>query len=188
MATPYRGTMPAPSARPGVPTGLGAVAAVSLLLIPVPGIMAAIAIPSLVRADVSANERASVDRIRSVISAEAGYQLANEGWYDKLDCLVTPQKCIPGYDGPRFLDAKATGETGNGYRFTFVPGPAATVDPAVASASSLTSFALLAEPEKRDETGVRSFCGDSTGRMCSTTGTPIHAEDGACPADCPALR
>ena len=50
-----------------------------LIVVAIIGIIAAIAIPSLLRARVSANESATIGDIRTVISAEAAYHSANAG-------------------------------------------------------------------------------------------------------------
>jgi hypothetical protein len=46
------------------------------------------------------------------------------------------------------------------------------------------AFAYVAVPVARGKTGVRSFCGDATGRICYTTTGVIVPELGVCPADC----
>ena len=69
-----------------------------LIVVAIIGIIAAIAIPSLLRARVSANESATIGDIRTVISAEAAYQSSNAGFYDsELTCLVNPNGCITTY-------------------------------------------------------------------------------------------
>ena len=60
-----------------------------------PGIVAAIAIPSLLRARVSANEAAAIGDVREVITAEARYQKANAGYFDRLECLAAPETVHP---------------------------------------------------------------------------------------------
>ena len=103
------------------------------------GIVAAIAIPSLLRARVSANEAATIGDIRAIISAQAQYQSANGGFYDRLECLA--------------------------------------------------AYAIVAVPATRNQTGVRSFCGDATGRICyEPDGADIAVVDGVCPSDCDDLR
>ena len=57
-----------------------------LIVVAIIGIIAAIAIPSLLRARVSANEAAAIGDIRTVISAQAAYQSSNAGFYDNLPC------------------------------------------------------------------------------------------------------
>ncbi len=55
-----------------------------LLFLP---IVAAIAIPSFLRARVSANEAQAIGDTRSVISAQHAYASANGGHFDTLECL-----------------------------------------------------------------------------------------------------
>src|SRR5205809_6751020 len=76
-----------------------------LIVVAIIGIIAAIAIPSLLRARVSANETAAIGDTRTVISAEAAYQSAASGFYGELSCLSVPGPCIAGYVGPSFLDS-----------------------------------------------------------------------------------
>jgi type IV pilus assembly protein PilA len=174
---------------------LVAVVAVVVLLAVVAfiGIIAAIAIPSLLRARVSANEAAAIGDIRSVISAEAAYSSANGGHFDRPGCLVRPQGCIPGYPdaAPVFLGQEDP-PTKLGYQREFVPGPA-TDNNYVAlgniSPSSVESFAYIAYPASPGVTGVRSFCGDYSGRMCVyPDGSRPPADNGQCALDCTPLQ
>ncbi len=77
-----------------------------LIVVAIIGIIAAIAIPSLLRARVSANEAGTIGDIRSVISAQAAFQSAANGWYAPINCLNLPAGCILGYptNAPTFLD------------------------------------------------------------------------------------
>ena len=76
-----------------------------LIVVAIIGIIAAIAIPSLLRARVSANEAAAIGDTRTVVSAEAAYQSAASGFYGELTCLAVPGPCIATYNGPSFLDS-----------------------------------------------------------------------------------
>ena len=155
----------------------------SLLLIPVIGIVSAIAIPSFLRAKVSANESAAIGDVRTVISGEAAYQSANDGFYDTLECLGRPSSCIPNYTGPTFLDpVLASGEPKSGYRRTLHLGPAADLSNAsAASPTSVTGYAYVAVPVKTGQTGVRAFCGDARGIICYTVGgNEPDVVDGEC--------
>ncbi len=154
------------------------------------GIIAAIAIPSLLRARVSANESGAIGDIRTVISAEAAYQSANAGYYDTLECMGRP--CIPNYSGPTFIDPQlASGMDKSGYKRRFHPGAPPQGDEGAAqrSPSSLSSFAYTAVPIQFGKTGVRGFCGDSSGRICVTLdGTEPPVENGECSQTCQMLR
>lgn len=147
---------------------------VSFLLIPFLGIISAIAIPSLLRARISANEAAAIGDLRSFISAEAAYQSAAGGVYGTPECLARPAGCIPNYQGPTFLDGQlASLATKTGYRRAFIPGPS--------RGQGLESYALVLEPALPNQSGVRAFCGDASGMICSTAdGRAPSAADGAC--------
>jgi type II secretory pathway pseudopilin PulG len=164
----------------------------SFLVIPVIGIIAAIAIPSLLRARVSANEAAAIGDVRTVISAEAAYQSANGGYYDTLECLAGPTRCIPNYpaNGATFIDTQLTRSEKMGYRRSFHPGPPADAAGRGTSysPSSIQSYAYVAEPSTMGQTGVRAFCGNEAGIVCEMrNGRMPRIEDGRCPSDCAPL-
>jgi len=165
----------------GIVTG-----SMSLLLAPVVGgIIAAIAIPSLLRARVSANESGAIGDTRTVISAQLTYASANGGYYDSLECLANPSGCIPGYppQGPYMLGPELVAREKTGYRRTLHLGvPPVGQDPsAKASPTSVVSFAYVAVPIVPNRTGVRAFCGDESGRIFFTSdGSEPRVEDGRC--------
>lgn len=169
-----------------VTSGLGL-----LLLIPFIGLVAAIAIPSLLRARISANEAGTLGDVRTVISAEAAYQSANGGYYGTLECLSGPAACIPGHTGPVFLVGPPLTGDARGYRRTFHPGPAAEPgegEVGKVSPSSLQGFAFTAVPLEPGKTGTRSFCGDATGVVCFFNGPTVDVVAGACGPPCIPLR
>jgi type IV pilus assembly protein PilA len=168
-----------------------------LIVVAIIGIIAAIAIPSLLRARVSANEAAALGDIRTVITAEAAYQSANGGFFEgSLSCLNEPSNgaCIPSYPpfAPAFLDSQLAAQlTKTGYNRSFQAG--ATIAPLVPTASP-TSTALYrydATPNIVGQTGVRGFAADSSGRICFTTnGASVTAgvSTGMLPSNCTDLR
>lgn len=167
-----------------------------MLVVPaVVGIIAAIAIPSLLRAKVSANESGTIGNLRTLVSAQAAYSGANGGSYEgQPRCLAIPAQCLPGYSGPAFVDEPMAAErfTRFGYVVRFFPGPAAVTDSARQSPTSVASYAWTAEPINHGRTGFRSFCADQTGVICSTTERqPFESQDGSgCPVgpSCEPLR
>jgi type II secretory pathway pseudopilin PulG len=167
-------------------------AAVLLLLVAFVGMIAAIAIPSLLRARVSANEAQAIGDIRTIISAETAYAASNGGNYDQLECLSRPVECLPGYpaDGPVFL-SEVFPAVRAGYNREFIGGlPADQSEVAFANLSptSLQSFVYLAYPVS-PSTGVRGFCGDYTGRICVTMdGSRPTMVDGMCDPACTPLQ
>ena len=150
-----------------------------LIVVAIIGIIAAIAIPSLLRARVSANEAATVGDIRTVISAEAAYHSANGAWYEgNIVCLNNPfTGCIPSYpaNSPTFLDSQLGSlQAKAGYVRTFTPGsppPAGNFNALVSSPTSTSGYVYEATPVSGGQTGVRGFGGDHSGIVCfSTTG------------------
>ena len=165
-----------------------------LIVVAIIGIIAAIAIPSLLRARISANEAATIGDIRTVISAEAAYQSANSGFYGELSCLNSPGSgggalCITGYIGPTFLDA-TIGTAGtvqkSGYNRTFTSVAAGGTAPA----GALSSWCMQANPTTSGTTGVRAFGGDNAGVIGASNGsaavccgaTSFQTDTAACPA------
>jgi hypothetical protein len=149
-----------------------------VVALPLGAIVAAIAIPSLLRARMAANESGAVANVRTVIAAEATYQ-ASTGSYGTLECLAKPAECNPKMPAIPLIDAAlASGAPRNGYEFRLIPGaPAAGGQ----SAGGFESYAILAVPVKAGNTGIRAFCGDSTGaiRFTRFQGAP-DAANGLC--------
>jgi type IV pilus assembly protein PilA len=163
-----------------------------LIVVAIIGIIAAIAIPSLLRARISANESGMIGDIRTVISAEAAFQSANSGFYGTMSCLGTAANvsaCIIGYPntGPTFLDETIVSlGTKSGYTRTFQPIAATT---GTDSAGDLAGFCYAGTPASA-QGGVRSFGGDASGVVGQSNASAV-----ACcvngmlsTAACPALR
>ena len=158
-----------------------------LIVVAIIGIIAAIAIPSLLRARVSANEAATVGDIRTVISAEGAYHGANSGEYGELTCLATPSNaaCIPGYSpaAPTFLDPNLGSVTlvKSGYvRSANYLGPGG-------QAADWNSYCYGASPVTLNRTGTRSFGGDASASLGGGFGTLACCVAGSLAAVCPAL-
>jgi type IV pilus assembly protein PilA len=142
-----------------------------LIVVAIIGIIAAIAIPSLLRARISANEATAVGDIRTVVSAEAAYHSAAAG-YGPITCLLTPSDngCLTGYPtaAPTFIDpAIASLAPKAGYARSFNAGNAA---PSASAPGNLATYCYDASPVTARSTGVRAFGGDSSGRICFDPG------------------
>ena len=163
----------------GATTVIVAVVAV-LVVVALIGIVAAIAIPGLLRARIAGNEAVAIGQLRGFTSAETSYALGNRMLFDRPECLVRPSDCVAGYSGPAFLQERL--EQKSGYRFTFYPGLAPVELPDGASRSSLTSYVMTAEPVS-NATGQRRFCVDQTGDVRAA---PLTAEMPSDSPSCPA--
>jgi type IV pilus assembly protein PilA len=163
--------------------------ALSLVLIPifigVIGMVAAIAIPSVLRARVSANEAGALGDTRTVISSQAVYAGTNNGHYDSLECLAAPANCVPGYQGPPILPTELVATEKTGYRRTLHLGAPASDLTNTMSRTSAQSYAYVAVPMTPNQTGVRAFCGDESGVICFTSdGSTPAVVDGRCAQPC----
>ena len=159
-----------------------------LIVVAIIGIIAAIAIPSLLRARVSANEAGAIGDTRTVISAEAAYHAANSGYYGNLTCLSTPGSCITGYSGPSFLDATVAGATTvikQGYTRTwFETAGSGTGVPT----GGVDAYCYQATPTLTGKTGVRGFGGDSSGIVQTNAGTACCTAGGIDATSCQILK
>ena len=124
-----------------------------LIVVAIIGIIAAIAIPSLLRARVSANEAQAIGDTRSVISAEQTFASANCGYYADIQFLTHPNIQIPNYPSaaPEFLGqdiGRVVPYVKSGYRSNFIPGATASnVDSAKCDATNaLISYCYTATP------------------------------------------
>jgi type IV pilus assembly protein PilA len=163
-----------------------------LIVVAIIGIIAAIAIPSLLRARMSANEAGAIGDVRTIISAEAAMQSANSGFYGNVTCLGTTTAvaaCIPGYTGPSFVDPQLAVPltTKSGYTRSWTE-TAATVG--TDSNLDLTQFCYQVSPAS-SQGGVRAFGGDSSGVVGQSSISTATCCDGTGVLNtttCPALR
>jgi len=163
-----------------------------LIVVAIIGIIAAIAIPSLLRARVSANEAATIGDGRTIISAEAAFQSAASGYYGTLTCLSTPSSgnCISGYSSaaPTFLDSNLTTAVGtggkSGYNRTLVTSGGSSAD-------LVANYCYQASPITPNTTGVRAFGGDNSGVIgANVVSTTVCCDPGTgmLSASCPGIR
>jgi prepilin-type N-terminal cleavage/methylation domain-containing protein len=165
-----------------------------LIVVAIIGIIAAIAIPSLLRARVSANESATIGDIRTVISANATYQnstLSKQGYAPSISCLSTPNGagCIAGYPAtaPTFSDPVIGSLTAkSGYNRNYFIGAAV-----VNGGGEVDGYCYGATGSTQNRTGVRSFGGDSSGVLGESSSGPVDCCAGGSilsTAACPAMR
>ena len=148
-----------------------------LIVIVIIGIIAAIAIPGLLRARANANEAGAVADTRSVISAAHTYAASNGTYFDlEVGCYSSPSSgsCIPGYNSTilTFLDPKigsGNDVTKSGYARSYLASgdPTETDQQFLDSISpnSRPNFTYLSTPVSI-RSGQRIHCGDDSGIIC----------------------
>jgi len=157
-----------------------------LIVVAIVGIIGAIAIPSLIRARVSANEAQAIGDTRTVLSAQVTYASANCGFFGitlgDLSYEDDGVIGIPGYMGPQFLGgeiARPTPYEKGGYVREYQAGEPASVVGPTCQMGSLSWFCYQSVPRNLGLTGVRSFVGAGHGAIYeSPSGALINCVDG----------
>jgi prepilin-type N-terminal cleavage/methylation domain-containing protein len=152
-----------------------------LIVVAIIGIIAAIAVPGLMRARMSGNEASAIGSLRTINSSQATFasSCGGGGYAEDLDALAT----APAGGGPTFIpqdlaDAKTGGTPKSGYEFD-VAGAGATVMAAAntcnTAADSHTEFFATGAPVTHGTTGTRYFGTDHSGMIRQDPAAPIAA-------------
>ncbi|HTW58516.1 MAG TPA: prepilin-type N-terminal cleavage/methylation domain-containing protein [Terriglobales bacterium] len=145
-----------------------------LIVVAIILIIAAIAIPNLLRARMAANESSAVASIRTITTAEITYSSTypTVGFAPSLSALGGVSPCVPNSAAACLIDSVLAGGNKSGYNFT---ATGAGGPPAAA-------YFTTAIPVTVNQTGIRSFCSfeDAVIRV-QPTGAAIGSE-AACEA------
>lgn len=148
-----------------------------LIVVAIIGIIAAIAIPSLLRARISANEAGAIADSRVVASGEQAYAGSNGGAYGKISCLGRPTSCGFSAGTSSFLDTFVAGlSSKSGYNRSFADG---TTSAGSTDTDGLASFVYFASPAAAGQTGVRAFAVDDKGMICQDATGAVPPTSGA---------
>jgi type IV pilus assembly protein PilA len=131
-----------------------------LIVVAIILIIAAIAIPNLLRSKMAANEASAVGSLRTINTAQVTYSSTYGVGYGTLASLSTPLAGCAGATAATacLIDSNLGGGTKSGYKFTSVPASGAgTV------ASPFNNFYSTSDPVTQGTTGQSSFCSDDSG-------------------------
>ncbi len=133
-----------------------------LIVVAIILIIAAIAIPNLLRARMAANESSAVASVRTVTTGEITYQTAypTVGYAPALVNLggALSAACVPSSTTACVIDSvlanngNPAGSGKSGYSFTSGAG--------TVSAGVNIGFTILAKPLAMNQTGIRAFCAE----------------------------
>jgi len=155
-----------------------------LIVVAIIGIIAAIAVPGLLRARISGNEASAIGSLRAVSSAQSTFaaSCANGLYAPTLDVLGTGPSGGSAFISPDLGSASTATKSG------YVIGMAGTAATATvnacngAAAASLTSgYHAWADPVSTS-TGTRYFGTNTTGTIWQNTATLSGMSDSATPA------
>jgi type IV pilus assembly protein PilA len=148
-----------------------------LIVVAIILIIAAIAIPNLLRAKIAANESSAVASLRTITTAEVTYASSwGAGYAPALSNLGGPPPCLIATAAAACIIDSALSVapfTKSGYIFVVVGNTPVGV--------ANNGFEANATPAVADVTGKRAFCADQTGVIRSnTTGVAIGTGVGTC--------
>jgi type IV pilus assembly protein PilA len=132
-----------------------------LIVVAIILIIAAIAIPNLLRSRMAANEASAVGSVRTVVTAEVTYSSTwGVGYATKIDNLGGASGCTASSTTACLLDPliSTTPYQKSGYTLT-----AAGAGGGGTASSPNTTFETAAVPIKVGTTGQRTFCSDESG-------------------------
>lgn len=156
-----------------------------LIVVAIILIIAAIAIPNLIRARVAANEAAAAETVRTITTATMAYSSTyGNGFAPTLAALGGPPNGIPNCDLAILMDPIITDAPNqkSGYIFAYTAVGAPVTAPAGCGAPGSNAYLVTAKPVAEFTTGIRSFCSDEPGTIhFDTTGTTAGSQ-GACEA------
>ncbi len=134
-----------------------------LIVVAIILIIAAIAIPNLLKSRMAANESRAVGTLRTINTALVTYNATypDVGFPSDLVYLTSPgNSCSPAglLDPVLANNAFVT----SGYSFTYTPPTAGGVCPAATPPVPGGDYSILASPQVQDKTGIRHFFTDAS--------------------------
>jgi type IV pilus assembly protein PilA len=146
-----------------------------LIVVAIILIIAAIAIPNLLKARVAANESSAVGTLRTMVTAAVTYESTYQNGFPASQAGfggASPGTC----NAPNLLDntlAQANAQK-SGYTINYNPGTALNVANTASGcgAAGVATFEISAVPIVVNQTGNRFFCTDESGAIhVNPTGT-----------------
>lgn len=127
-----------------------------LIVVAIIGIIAAIAIPSLLRSRMSANEAAAIGSLKTIAAGQTDYNnnSSPHSYTDALECLGSGN----GAGGVGFVDPALAVGLKSGYRIQMAYGGFDNV-------ASYWAWSATAWPVVYSSTGIRSFYIDESGNI-----------------------
>jgi prepilin-type N-terminal cleavage/methylation domain-containing protein len=127
-----------------------------LIVVAIILIIAAIAIPNLLRSKMAANEASAVGSLRTVNTAAIEYSTTYGGFPSSLSVLGGPAGGSATSSSAELVDAVLAGGNKSGYAFEYAPG-------STDNNGNVLSYAIAASPTSVGVTGQRRFYTDQTG-------------------------
>jgi type IV pilus assembly protein PilA len=125
-----------------------------LIVVAIILIIAAIAIPNLVKSKMSANESSAVGSLHTMNTALVNYNSDYSVGYPPALSDLGPST-LPSSTAADLIDGVLVTGTKSGYTFSYVPGP-------LVGGGQITTYSVTASPITQGITGQRGFYTDQT--------------------------
>lgn len=146
-----------------------------LIVVAIILIIAAIAIPNLLRARIAANEASAVGSVRTLNTAQISYNSSypTVGFAGALTALGGTTCTPPNSTSACLIDTQLASGTKSGYQFSL----------SAVSGTPAGTYTIIASPQVPNQTGVRYFCSFADGVVrystsaitnCDTSITPLQ--------------
>ncbi len=126
-----------------------------LIVVAIIGIIAAIAVPNLLKSKAAANEASAISAVRNIVTSHITYSATVGSGKYAADLSVL--------EGAKLIDSVLGSGTKDGYSF--------------ASAGTTNTFTITAEPLTAGTTGTRYFFSDESGVIRYNTSTTAGTGD-----------
>jgi type IV pilus assembly protein PilA len=137
-----------------------------LLSVAIVGVVAAIAVPSMLRARISANEAAAVSSMRAINSAQAAYSTSAGGGAYAVDLPTLGVACPTSTTAFLTTDLAAHSATKSGYRFELSPSSGSSAGPNDCSGTATrTGYYSTGVPLSRGVSGHKAFSSNAAGAI-----------------------
>jgi type IV pilus assembly protein PilA len=139
-----------------------------LIVVAIILIIAAIAIPNLLRSRIAANQASAVGSLRTINTAEITYASTYNAGYTTDLASLGPTTGTPTSTAAGLIDSVLAAGTKSGYSFPYVAGSAV--------AGRIDTYTLLANPTTPGTTGTNYYFTDHSGVIRqNSTGTASEA-------------
>ena len=145
-----------------------------LIVVAIIGIIAAIAVPGLLRARMAGNEASAIGSLRAIVSAENAYSQQCSTGNAYAVSLVTLANGTPPFLSSDLTAANPV--TKSGYTVSLAAGAGAAAANAANCAGAMNAFYARAIPSNVGTTGTRGFATNTQGSIWQDTSGAAPAE------------
>ena len=149
-----------------------------LIVVAIILIIAAIAIPNLMRSRMAANEASSAASVRTIVTSAITYSTTWGNGFPTTFAELSGSGTTATCDASLLIDNVLAAGVKSGYSFTYAGGSAAVpvAGPGCTTAGSTDGFGIQSQATTWQSTGIKAYCDDATGvlRFTSAAAPPTY--------------